>query len=103
MNTLPKRITLATIKAFVNKNRKDLFILVETRFNGMSDCVEGVKSVPIKAKEETRESMIKYTLGIKGAWFVGNSRNYFETYEDDVFKGYSVSNCCGSFKLGVIK
>jgi hypothetical protein len=42
-------------------------------------------------------------MGIKGAWFVGQSRDYFDAFENDNFIGYKVYNSCGSFYLAINK
>jgi len=67
----------------------------------MTDCVENTESSSIKLAERVTEGSrnYKYNLGIEGAWFVGSSRDYFEAYEVDDYKGYRVYNCCGSFVL----
>ena len=95
-----KKITKATIKSFIKKNIDNLFIKIEDSFDGMVDCVMPVKDEfhPI-IKTETNN----YNMGIKGCWFVNESRDCFNVYEDDIYTGYSVSNCCGSFKLVIKK
>lgn len=95
-----KKITKATIKSFINKNIDNLFIKIEDRFDGMVDCVMPVEDEfhPI-VKIEYND----YNMGINGCWFVNESRDWFKTYEDDKYIGYSISNCCGSFKLVVNK
>lgn len=98
-----KKITLSTVKSFVNKNRQNLFISIESDFNGMTDCVEACKSGFKLAKEDSTEWSKTQTLGIVGAWFVGGSRDYFRTFEDDKFIGINVYNCCGSFNLAIAK
>jgi hypothetical protein len=98
-----KKITLSTVKSFVIKNRQNLLISVESRFDGMTDCVQSCKSSFDFAKEQPKEWLKKKTLNIDGAWFVGNSRDYFYAYENDNFKGIEVSNSCGSFILAIAK
>jgi len=95
-----KKITKATIKSFINKNIDNLFIKVEDSFDGMVDCVMPVEDEfhPIIKTESNDNNM-----GIKGCWFVNESRDCFKTYEDDIYIGYSISNCCGSFKLVIKK
>ena len=44
---------------------------------------------------------LAYSLGIKGAWFVGGSRNWFTAFDNGQYRGYEVSNCCGTFILAV--
>lgn len=95
-----KKITKATIKSFINKNIDNLFIKIEDSFDGMVDCVMPVEDEfhPIDKTEANDHNM-----GIKGCWFVNESRDWFNTYEDNKYTGYSISNCCGSFKLVVNK
>ncbi len=93
-----KKITRATIKSFINNN--EIYIKEESKFDGMTDCVENIQGSSIRLAERITEgSNLKYNLGIQGAWFVGSSRDYFEAYEIDGYKGYRVYNCCGSFVL----
>ena len=99
MNT--KKITLATIKSFVRKNDGNLHINVESNFDGMVDCVMPVNGGYTKA--EPTGHNLRHTLGILGAWFVGQSRDYFTAWEDETMTGYNVYNCCGSFVLAVEK
>lgn len=98
---MEKKITLATIKSFIKKNRNGLFINVKSDFNGMTDCVEDVKGGFKKITPSTNEN--KYNLGISGAWFVGGSRDYFTAYSDDFMVGYEIYNSCGSFILAFQK
>lgn len=94
-----KKITLATVKSFIKKNAGKLYISERSRFDGMVDCVmpSGDKSFR-KAQPGTHER----SMGVSGAWFVGQSRDWFSVYVDaDGFYGYNVSNCCGSFVLAV--
>lgn len=101
MNTskLTHKITLATVKTFIKNNRPDLFIQVKSSFDGMTDMVESVSGgfVPAKKDEDHTDS----TLGIKGVWFVGQSRDHFSHYKEDTWEGIKVSNCCGSFILAI--
>lgn len=101
MLTSQTKVTLATIKSFIRKNRSSLFISCKSSFDGMTDCVESCPNpefVPAQDCDYT-----KYTLGIKGAWFVGGSRNYFKIFETNELTGYTINNCCGSFVLAVYK
>jgi len=94
----PKKITLATIKSFIRKNKDNLYLQQRTRFDGMVDCVLPVKDVSInKINPLVIDFNESYTYGIKNAWFVGSSRDYFTPYEIDNFTGYEVWNCVGSF------
>jgi|GEM_PF-1463655 len=92
----PKKITLATIKAFV-RNNDNLFIKVKSRFDGMTDGVEGVNMEFLKVVVDPRDYCLKHTLGIQGAWLVGDSRDYFTVFKNDKYEGYEVYNCCGAF------
>lgn len=99
------KITKATIKSFIKKNRDSLHIRIKDRFDGMNDCVmpvEGYGFMPAEFLAPDSHDF-DYTLGIKDAFFVGGSTNYFRIYEDDKFKGYRVDNCCGMFLLVVRK
>lgn len=94
------KITKATFKSFINKNRDKLFIKCESDFDGMIDGIrhaENPQFVPVKAADRTFEN----NLGIMGIWLVGNSRDYFSEYRGDDFQGIHVSNCCGSFTVAV--
>lgn len=98
---MKKKITLATLKSFVKKNSEGLFINVRSSFDGMTDCVQSVGNCFTPASKT--EGNLAYTLGIKGAWLVGSSRDYFTHFEDDTFVGIDVYNCCGRFILAVKK
>lgn len=94
-----KKITLATVKSFINKAGENLHILKTEAFDGMQDmvCATGQKEF-VKA---TRGTVNKDTLGVAGAWFVGGSRNSFTAYNDGRFQGIKVWNCCGAFTLAI--
>ena len=102
------RITKATFKSFVNKNRERLLIRCESSFDGMTDGVESVRNpafVPATEQEartagfdvRTNEN----TLGIQGIWLVGQSRDYFREFSENGLAGIHVYNCCGSFTVAV--
>jgi len=101
--TQPRKITMATVKSFVKKNRENLFITTKSRFNSMSDMVESDSSASFQAATPGNINNTEHTLGIAGAWFVGQSRDYLKSYEDILFTGIEVYNCCGSFILAVKK
>lgn len=104
MNTATqKRITLATVKSFIKKNRENLYINVKSRFDGMTDCVESLNDGFQKAATDTDKHTQEHSLGIKGAWFVGSSRDYFQPYDNigGDMTGIEVSNSCGSFILAI--
>lgn len=96
-----KKITLATIKSFIKKN-EDLYIKNKSDFDGMVDGVRECSNQSFR-KAERKDGLTENTLGIVGAWFVKSSRDGFNEYEDEQYKGYEVYNCCGSFILAVAK
>jgi hypothetical protein len=93
-----KKITLATIKSFIRKNRDNLYIKNKSSFNGMTDGVDDCYDQSI-SKAGITEKNNKYNLGIPGAWFVGSSRDSFYIAEFGPYTGYEVYNCCGCFYL----
>ena len=93
------KITKATIKSFIRKNPDNLFINVKSSFDGMIDGCAYYNDGFKKAEKDTDN--IRNTLGVSGAWFVNNSRDYFNPYNKDGFIGYGVTNCCGSFILAI--
>lgn len=99
---MTKRITLATVKAFIRKNRENLLIATLNRFDGMTDGIEGCADKSFRpAVAPEAGSNHANTLGIAGAWFVFGSRDYFTAIERDGVVGFHVYNSCGSFDLGV--
>lgn len=110
--TKKKKITLATVKSFINKNKgKGLVIKAKSSFDGMVDCVMPIKDaiwltveadkVNTKPGEDATMGEQR-TFGIDGAWFVGDSRDYFTVVTTpEGWQGIEVWNCCGSFVLAV--
>ena len=97
-----KKITRTPIKSFIKKNFDDLYISTRPRFNGMIDCVDACADQSFhKVERDERERFHDTSLGIKNAYFVGSSRDYFQPYDLDGFKGYEIYNCVGSFILAV--
>ncbi len=91
-----KKITLTTFKKFVRENQDNLYIKVKYSFNGMVDGIEenkGAKFEPVKKDNRNIEN----TCGILGCWLVLGSRDYFTAYNDGVYEGIAVSNCCDYF------
>ena len=99
MNLSSKKITKATVKSFIKKNRENLFINLESRFDGMTDGCEQQNGGFEEA--EATERNVDHTLGLNKAWFVGQSRDYFTYYNDGRFEGIEVSNSCGLFIVAV--
>jgi len=97
-----KKITLATIKSFIRKNKEHLHIDCKSSFDGMVDCV-----MPCKGHGFEKATMVDkghaHNLGIDGAWFVGQSRDSFSNVVSDDYEGFYISNCCGSFSIAIPK
>jgi len=95
------KITIATLKAFAKRNADKLFAKTESSFDGMTDCVESVKGgfKPTKITERTGY----FRTGIQGIYTVGSSRDYLTIYEDSIYFGIEVYNCCGTTILAVKK
>ena len=83
-----KKITMATLKSFIKKS-KSLYVEIQSSFDGMTDCVQSVKSNLREIKKED-------AIGHGGVWCVGGSRNYFTFVEKGNMFGIEVYNCCGS-------
>lgn len=98
-----KKITLATVKSFVNNNKSKLYIDVRSSFDGMVDGLRYEDEGFTPVQETERQVNLKHTLGISGAWFVGSSRDYFSKFENDKYDGIEVINSCGKFILVVKK
>ncbi len=100
-----KKITLTTVKNFINKNENNLFVNVKSDFGGMQDCVAacngGFKKVTREPNYHPESSYYEATLGFEGVWFVRGSRDYFNPYNENGFTGYSVSNSCGRFIVAI--
>lgn len=99
--TATKKITLATVKSFINKNANSLYINVKSSFDEMTDCCESRNDGFGKAISETE--MIENTMGVCGSWFVGSSRDYFNAFENETLTGIEVYNSCGHFVIAVQK
>jgi hypothetical protein len=96
------KITKATFKSFVKKNRANLLVWNKSSFDGMVDCVMPTEEkgfAPAVAADYVREN----NLGICGVWLVGGSRDYFTAFEKDGFVGIDVYNCVGHFIIAIKK
>jgi len=98
-----KKITKATLKSFVKRNRENLRILVSSRFDSMTDGVRATGDSTFEDVTPTSYDVEGTTLGIEGLWLVGGSRNYFSAFEGDTHTGIRVSNCCGSVTVAIRK
>jgi hypothetical protein len=94
---MQKKITLATVKSFIRKT-ENLYINERSKFDGMYDCVMPIENDGFSKAEKT-DRHLDNTHGVHGAWFVGQSRDYFTPYNDGKFQGYEIYNCCGKFIL----
>lgn len=100
--TTAKRITLATLKSFIRKNRSNLLIQTKSRFDGICDGVrevEGNEFTPVRTSDNPGDN----NVGLCGVWFVHGSGNSFTPFDDGSHVGYEVWNCCGSFILAIAK
>lgn len=97
------KITKASFKSFLKKNKGNLFILNESHFDGMQDMVvnkDNPQWLPLQEKPDSR--CVENDLGYKGIYLVNGSRDTFEDFQDaNGMKGISVYNCCGSFIVAV--
>ena len=98
-----KKITLATFKKFVRENSDKLFINVKSSFDGMTDCVMSCDNGFTPLKKDNKDDSIDYTLGYIGIWLVGQSRDRFKVFENEIFKGIEVYNSCGSYIVALKK
>lgn len=94
------KITKATFKSFIKKNRENLLIKRKSSFDGMVDCVMPTENSEFVKAQDT-DGFNENTCGIHGVWLVNGSRDHFTEYSDGNVKGISVYNCCGSFIIGV--
>lgn len=90
-----KKITKATFKSFINKNRENLFLNVTSSFDGMQDCCESRHGGFMPAKKCNLEHAKENTLDVAGLWIVGGGRDYFKAFENEQFSGIEYSNSCG--------
>ena len=99
---MTKRITLATVKSFINKNEGKLFVNPKSRFDGMVDMVtpnEGSKFNPA----EPSYTPHKNNFNMRGVWFVFDGGDSYTAYDDGKYQGFDVYNCCGNFIIAVEK
>lgn len=95
------KVTIATLKSFIRKNKGKIYANFHISFDGMTDGLESIHNGWNPAQETIGHN--KHTLGIRGVWVVGRSKDYCTKYSDDKFDGIEVSNSCGNFTLGVKK
>jgi len=83
-----KKITMATLKSFINKSN-ELFVEVKQSFCGMSDCVEVIENPEMILVSKDK------AIGHSGVWCVGGGRDYLSFVQKDSMYGIKVSNACG--------
>ena len=86
------KITKATFKSFIKKNKDKLYYKKLSDFDGMVDCVMPIKGEWMKV--DNYNKLLNNDLG----WLVGNGRDYFSSIEN----GIEVYNSCGSFQVKTI-
>lgn len=88
MSTTTKKITLATLKRFVEANRGRLLIR----------CAQFRAAQPTDA-----DRVCKNNLGIAGLWLVLGSRDYFSPHAGDGLVGIRCYNCCGTWTVAIAR
>ena len=97
-----KKITKATFKSFIERNRANLYIDCRSRFDGMTDCVETNRNHGFEpVASDQAASWPEHSLGIAGLWLVGGGRDYFELWNKDGFVGINLYNSCGSQTVAI--
>lgn len=93
--------TVATLKAFIRRNRPNLLIRTRSRFDGMIDgCRYDPAAAFAPALPADRE--FSNNLGIAGVWLVGGSRDRIQPLDNELgLTGFRVYNCCGTFDVAV--
>lgn len=94
------KVTLATLKAFLRANDGKLYVNQMSSFDGMTDCVQQCEG-GFRKVEDPIDLSKSNTLGVRGLWLVGGSRDYIARYDKDGFIGMQVSNCCGSAVVAI--
>jgi len=92
-----RKFTLASLKSFIKKNEKTLYIKVNSSFNGMNDSVETVKSDLMQVNAEKIDFTRKRTFWINGLQLVGHSDDKFEISKNG--KAVNIFNCCWDYTL----
>jgi hypothetical protein len=98
-NHFMSKITVATLKSFVRKHEGNIYLAVNSDFDGMTDCVERCSGLFKPARKS--EINASNNLGYNGMWLVGSSRDRVAAYDKDGMKGFEVNNCCGNWIVAV--
>lgn len=100
-----KKVTMATVKSMIKRGLENdnLYIRIESDFDGMTDCVEHIDGATFRKAEKTTVH-VEHTHGVKGLWCVGSSRDSFYDMEwtSGKLSKVTVYNCCGSATLKVM-
>lgn len=101
------KATIATVKSFIRKNEAKILINVKSSFDGMTDSVESLKGGfrPLE-KENQRQVFVtdhnsNPTLGYKGVWLVGCSRDTVKPFSEGGLQGFEVHNSCDRWIVAV--
>ena len=92
-----KKATVATLKSFIRKNEKSIFINVRSKFDGMTDSVEDRNAGWLPLTKCDNMGARECTLGFRGVWLVGCSRDRVRQYSENGFNGFEVYNSCGKW------
>jgi len=99
-----KKLTLATFKSFIREHHSHLYIRQDSKFDGMTDCVEHNHKAQFWSADPAQVGRAcPHNLGYDGIWLVLGGRDYFKAYENAEMTGIACSNCCGSFVVAVFK
>jgi hypothetical protein len=110
-----KKITKATGKSFIKKNRGALLLATRAKFDAMQDMVvfsSEQQFEPIRPATYFCRDACQYVnvrednescLGIAGVWFVGSGGDRCQAYETETHIGYTVWNCCGEWTVAITK
>ena len=101
--TANKKPTLATLKSFIRKNLGNLWIRVNSSFDGMTDCVQQCKGAQFAPAAMDDGNCRGHNLGIRGLWLVLGSRYSIRPIKSGEFEGFEVYNCCGSCTIATRK
>ena len=96
------KFTKASFKSVLRKNQGNVYIKVTSTFDGMSDCIRSTGNSTF-APVQKAENVYDNNLGMKGVWLVGGGRDIFDQYTEGDFNCIRVSNCCGTFVIGLKK
>jgi len=96
------RITRATLKSFIKRNKVNIFVKVVSDFDGMTDMVEHRKDAQFK-QIEVLDEKLKQSFGfiMDGVFITG--RDWFKHYEDENFYGIELYNSTGTSIIAVKK